>query len=364
MNILHISDTPLPDARIEKMAYLSKKRNWKVFFAGPLSNQFALGSGIFDGLHFVPWNSCARIGFHPQFYRIKQKVKKILNIVKPDVIHAHNIFSAKVVSDLGFPFVFDDHELVSYEKRSEIEGDVSNITEKIIGHYEFWRWKAWEEEIALTAPVITVSEGIAEVYRKLGAKVSVVPNYPSLIELSKTCFSNNKERTFTAVYVGDDISAPECVYRNLKGLVDVFKELKIRLVVIGDNRLPASELINSKGYIPHLMLYNVMSRYHVGLVPWKKHWFHKYANPNKPYIYAHSGLVVIVTSSLENVVTAFKGRARTIEDYSDLKEVLLKLSQDINSTLEEGRLNKELALNHFIFEKYECQVMDAYKKAM
>jgi len=143
--------------------------------------------------------------------------------------------------------------------------------------------------------------------------------------------------------------------------LDVFREIGVRLVVIGDVKLLSKGKIISKGYLPHLSLYNEMSKYHVGLLPWKKHWFHRYANPNKPYLYAHSGMVVITTSSLLNVIKAFNGRARTIEEYSNLKETLLKLSQDMDTVLKEGKDNKNYALNKLIFEHYENRLMEAYK---
>ena len=363
MKVLHVIDTSLPDARVEKMAYLSKKRGWDTFFAGPAYNSFALGENVFTSLHIIPWNRYARLGIQPYFYSIKRKLRRIVSREKPDIIHAHNIFSAKMICDLGFPFVFDDHELVSLEKKSDVEWGRSGIADGVSGRYEVWRWSTWEREVSLRAPIVTVSDSIAEFYRSYGDKVFVMPNYPSLFELSKTRVSKEKDETFTAVYLGNDISTSFRPYRNIKGLAKVFKGSSIRLVVIGDVKLSSKGMIISKGYIPHLRLYDVMSKYHVGLLPWKKHWFHKYANPNKPYIYCHAGMIVLVTSSLQNVVEALDGRAKIIEDYTDLKETLVRLSQDIDMVLKEGKDNKEYAQNHLVFEHYEKNVMEAYKNA-
>jgi len=363
LRVLHVSDNSLPDARVEKMAYLSKKRDWETFFAGPGFDSFSLGESVFDGLFFMPWNRYVRLGFPPYFQWVKRKLKKIINMVKPDVIHAHDVFSAKMVCDLGYPFVFDDHEFASLEKKSDVEWERNDLSDRTVGRYEVWRWSRWERELSLRAPVITVSHDIAEFYAKLGAKVFTVPNYPSLFELSKVHLSKEKNESFTAVYLGNDISASHSPYRDVKGIINVFEELGFRLVVIGDTKLSSKGMIVSKDYIPHLRLYDVMSQYHVGLLPWKKHWFHKYANPNKPYMYAHSGMVVVVTSSLRNVVRAFEGRARTIEDYSDLKEILLELSQGMDAVLKEGKDNREYALNNLVFECYEREVMEAYKNA-
>jgi len=363
LRILHVSDDPLPDARVEKMAYLSRKRNWRTFFAGPGFNRFALGENVFDKLFFVPWNRYIRLGFQPHLGQVRRKLKEIIDGTKPDLIHAHDLFAARVICDSGYPFVFDDHELVSLQKKSDIEWECSDLSDRTAGRYEMWKWSRWERELSHKAPVITVSDGIAQFYAKLGAKVFIVPNYPSEYELSRAHFRRKKDEKFAVVYLGNDISSSSKPFRDARGIVDIFEELGIRFVVIGDARLPSKGVVVSKNYVPHLELYEIMSTYHVGLIPWNKHWFHRYANPNKPYMYAHSGMVVVATSSLQNVIQAFKGKVRTIEGHSDLRETLLELSQDVDEVLKEGKDNKRLAGRFFIFERYEKEMMEAYKNA-
>ena len=46
---------------------------------------------------------------------------------KPDIIHAHNIFSAKMVFEFGIPFVYDDYEYWSHHARVVAEADLSEI---------------------------------------------------------------------------------------------------------------------------------------------------------------------------------------------------------------------------------------------
>jgi len=363
MRVLHVSDDPLPDARVEKMAYLSEKMGWQTFFAGPGFGGFALGEAFFEALHYIPWNRYVRLGIPPFWQRTKRKLKSIVQKLNPDLIHAHDVFAAALTCDLGYPFVFDDHELVSLEKASDIEHGGRGLVDCFAGRYEAQKWEKWERQICERGPVITVSEGIAEHYIGLGARTFVVPNYPSLYELSRARLSEEKDEPLTSVYVGGEAFSNPRPLRNTVGMADIFEELKMRLVVIGDRDLPSRDFIVSKGYVPHLDLYKVISRYHVGLLPWKKHWFHKYANPNKPYLYAHSGLVVVVTSSLSNVIKAFKGKCRTIEDSSDLKRLLLDLSDNMDLVLREGEETREFAARNFVFEKYEDQVMGAYRSA-
>ena len=363
MKVVHVSDYPLPDVRVERMAYLSNKKGWKVFFAGPSANSFALGENIFHRVYRLPWTRFARLGLQPHYGWVRRKLKKIISGIEPDIIHAHNVFSAKMVLSLGYPFVFDDHELVSMEKKSDI--GFGDLGDRIAARYERWLWGRWERELAEGAPIVTVSDGIAEHYADQLADVYVVPNYPSLFELGKAHLAEEKELSFTAAYLGKpgDIGSSHRPYRDVQGLLDIFKELNLRLVVIGDRSLPSEGPVLSKGFIHHSRLYDVISKFHVGLLPWKKHWFHKYANPNKPYIYAHSGVVVIATSSLRNVIKALGGTARAIDDFSDLKAVLLELSQDLRRTTEEGNNTRMFALGNLCLDHFDNELMDAYKKA-
>lgn len=122
MKILHVSDTPLPDVRIEKMAYTARRKGWETYFVGPPSAGFALGESSFrEVLDVVPWNKWARLGIHPHYYWVKRKLAKTIASVKPDLVHAHNIFCAKMISELNIPFVFDDHEFYSMEKKAGID---------------------------------------------------------------------------------------------------------------------------------------------------------------------------------------------------------------------------------------------------
>jgi hypothetical protein len=57
------------------------------------------------------------------FYRhsTKKQLNRVLRESKPDIVHAHNIFSAKMIPVFGIPFVFDDHEYTSVYVRGLAE---------------------------------------------------------------------------------------------------------------------------------------------------------------------------------------------------------------------------------------------------
>ena len=51
---------------------------------------------------------------------VKRKLAKVLDETRPDIVHAHNIFSARMISEFQVPFVYDDHQvLVSFFKAPE-----------------------------------------------------------------------------------------------------------------------------------------------------------------------------------------------------------------------------------------------------
>jgi hypothetical protein len=59
----------------------------------------------------------------PFYWRpIKKQLEKVLKETRPDVIHAHNIFSAKMVPEFGILFVYDGHEYwpIHVKRQSEI----------------------------------------------------------------------------------------------------------------------------------------------------------------------------------------------------------------------------------------------------
>ena len=60
----------------------------------------------------------------------KKQLGKVMRESKPDLVHAHNIFSAKIISEFDIPFVFDDHEYTSVYVRGLTEG-VENISRSI-----------------------------------------------------------------------------------------------------------------------------------------------------------------------------------------------------------------------------------------
>ena len=48
----------------------------------------------------------------------------MLREARPDLVHAHDIFAAKMISEFGVPFVYDNHEY--WSEYSKILADANN----------------------------------------------------------------------------------------------------------------------------------------------------------------------------------------------------------------------------------------------
>ena len=109
MRILHLSDGSLPDWRIEKAAISSKNKGYEVYFAGKKVSESY--KSIFDKNLVIYWNSRTRNKFPVYWYGLKKQMKRIIDEVRPDIIHAHNVFSAKMAKEIDtYPVVYDNHE--------------------------------------------------------------------------------------------------------------------------------------------------------------------------------------------------------------------------------------------------------------
>ncbi len=106
----------------------------------------------------------------------------MVKLVRPDIVHSHNIGSAKVSLELGLPVVFDDHEyfgmlsLVNAENikfqysthaNSGLNRTIQGMKLSFISRQSISNWTKWERELVSSVPTITVSEQIAHDLKKV-----------------------------------------------------------------------------------------------------------------------------------------------------------------------------------------------------
>jgi glycosyltransferase involved in cell wall biosynthesis len=386
LKVIHLSDMPLPDWRIEKSALSDANQGHEVYFGG-LKSKYS--GKIFSRVFEIQWTPRARRAVPLYWRSVKRQLSQILSETKPDVIHAHNIFSAKMASEFEIPFVYDDHEywsrlsllLKEMAHTSALNEEslgqkgflkttmdkATQIRRSAINSYAIRLWTKWEQEIVSLHPTITVSEQIASDLRaNYKAKdVFVVPNFPMLSEVKdfeKPQFHNS----LSSVYAGVEAKGETTpAHRNIDGFIASFLRQDIGdLVVIGwDSKSPSAK-VKYMGFLPRQVMYKEMFNHSIGLVPFRKHWSHVYISPNKAYEYAHAGLVVLSTSGFEPIKGILGRHCITFEDYEDMASKLKYFKENLDELYERRLQIFDFARENLIWEKNENSIIEAYKRCV
>lgn len=390
MRVLHLSDYALPDWRIEKSAISALNRNHQVLFAGLPSRT---GNSVFEKTFEINWTPRARRAFPYYWYCVKKQLKKIVREVRPDIVHAHNIFSAKMVSEIGTPFVYDDHEYWPSYVRRQIESYNSSLKQsnwnnnnnprriiqktilRLLNSRFLKLGLSWEKQLVSSTPTITVSENIARELRELGNtdRVFITPNFPTINEI-KDIQPPKFHKELTSVYAGiEPKNNSKIAHRNMDGFIDIFIQNDDigTLIMIGveapsistSSYGSSNARVGYKGYLPRHRMYQEMQNSSVGIVPFRKHWSHKYISPNKAYEYAHAGLLVLCTSSLVPIRSILNDYCITFEDYDDMIAHLRYCKDNIEEIYGKQLGVYEFAKENLLWENYEQNIFDAYKAA-
>ncbi|HZH38905.1 MAG TPA: glycosyltransferase [Bacillales bacterium] len=384
MRILHLSHDALPDWRVEKSAITSSNLGYDVMFAGATGDKSNYNRKTFSKVYEVDWTAKARYGIPFYWSSVKKQIIRVINEAKPDLVHAHNIFSAKMVSELKLPFVYDDHEywskhsqfLTEMEKLAQttkhnvnkfnlfLANAIKKTRRNVLNRHAINLWTRWEKGLVSSTPTITVSNEIASDFRAIGNSadsIFVVPNFPMKSEIEnfeKPLFHGK----LSSVYAGSDgHNKQQFPNRNIDGLYDMFLNQDIGdLTIIGWSDT-SSKKIRYTGYLDRHDMYKEMTNHSIGLIPFKKHWSHYYTNPNKAYEYAHAGLFVMSVSSLKPVREILKEHCVTFEDSMDMASKLMYFKENLDE-LHNRRLKLfNYAKDNLIWEKNEKNILNAYK---
>ena len=379
MKVLHISHLGLPDWRVEKSAITGSKYGYRVFFAGMDSSNTNYEPQIFEKKYKLDWPSTnypkgllvpyILFGNPSIWISVKKQIQKIVEELRPDIIHAHNLLSAKLLSEFNVPMIYNDHEYWSIYIKRKYESKLSNNNNKFSGkikNFVYNRitkiWSKWESDIVSKYPTLVVSKTIAnEMKEKYSKELFLLPNCPLKTETSAS-HSPVFHDDLKSVYAGIEPSKGVSAHRNITGLEQVFNENDVgKLILIGRTNFQRSEKIIDKGLLSRNDMYNEMTKCSIGLLPMKKIWSHKYINPNKTFEYAHAGLYVVCTSSFSDVVETLDKNCTPFEDYNDLVSKLLYF-RDNKDELYKKRLKIfDFAKENLTWEKYEKSIIEAYK---
>ena len=350
----------------------ASKNGHEAFFAGEKTRK-GYASPAFSKVSEVNWMigfkidhvSAAMIGIQPFWNQIKRQVQRVLDEVRPDIIHAHDIYAAKMALELGLPFVYDDHEYWSKHSsliRTHSSSYMKNLAKQLGGRYVGKIFAAWEKEIVSSAPVITVSDGIMRDFSEMyqNNHLFLVPNYPALYEVHNIC-RPLQHFGLISIYSGTDDLTKTSPHRNMRGFPELFEVNNIgNLTVIGpkgrsSTKVKYTDLLNREE------MYSEMASGSVGILPWQSHWFHKYSNPNKAYEYAHAGLFVMCTSSFESVANTLKENCATFDDYNSMVLQLGDMKDDMEELYKKRLKVFEFARSELIWENNEKNILAAYQ---
>lgn len=395
--VLMTHDSDIDDPRIMYAAMTAKKAGYEVHFAGvDTENALPNTSEVFKSFNYMTfgyyswvaketnnialvkiWSGLRKLGaradsyaypwYHYHYYAKKQ-LKEIIDKVRPDIIHAHNIISAHYCIDAGVPVIMDDHEYSSLHARALYEGEAIRTLRQRFGYpMAEKRWIEWEKDVGKKCKaVITVAEPTTDYWKTItSSPCYTIPNYPLKDEMHAD--PNNTavgSKDMWTVYMGNDDPKKPRSQRNISGLYEVFEDHTAgKLLRIGI-KSPNNNYIRSVGYIDMELARQLMrEKGHIGIVPWHKHWLHHYIQPNKTGEYTHSGMHLIVTKWMTQLINDYKGYCDIIENYNELKELLRYYNKNREDLDKKRSAIYHHAKENLTWEKHEDKLLKAYNQA-
>jgi hypothetical protein len=370
MKILHFSDVGLPDTRVERPAVFSKQIGWKVVFAGGRSPQKQIFDA-FDTVHFRYWRSSEKTGFPGTLQKVRNWLTRLIRTEEPDLIHAHDLFAAKVARDVGHPFVYDDHEIwgsrISYQGSQALKRN-RTLLRRTATWFAIRNWRKWESEIFKTAPIITVSEEIANLYRQIQPKVFAIPNLPLKREVELIPPNEHINEAFRVAYVSRH-SLPLAQRRDTIALtLWLQNRFNATLVFIGPKTIETDEVENH-GYVSHQEMLQILSTCDIALMGQKTR-LPVYSFQNRFPLFLHAGLKTIVPDS--KIV-----EVKFCNDYkvgwswrsaNNLKAILhqqvTEYQNNINAWNQGKTRIREIAQKHLLWNYFENRLKEAYETAL
>lgn len=341
------------------------ERNHVCYFAGSHPSPSFEGH-TFEKTFHVPWSPEAKLHLPYYWDKVKAKVSDIVKEVDPDIIHAHDVFAGRVSKEICFPFVYDSHEYWSIDMPLKLVRrgiQILALKHFIARSFGLKLWAKWQEEIVSKTPTLTISQKAVDSLRKHGEEVYLLPNFPHKYEVDRIQFLE-KNNEFSCAYIGNDITTPT-KHRNVDYLKNVFSESNVGILkVLGDKSLESTSTIHSLGFLPYKEMLQTLTSFHVGLLPWVPHPYHKFCQPNKIADYAHAGLLPIISGSLKSAIELLGKNCIVFEKPSELSPILKKLIREQKQVENTTREIIDFARQTLIWDVYEENIFKAYNAVL
>ncbi|MHA2312969.1 MAG: hypothetical protein ACXADF_15885 [Candidatus Thorarchaeota archaeon] len=125
MRILHLSHTGLPDLRIEKSALTMKKEGHELIFMGGRPAKWQ-NLEAFDRTFHAPLGNNLEATLSG---RVRKKWLGKIDQIAPDIVHSHNVWVTRYLTDTEYPVIYDDHEYWSKQMQGlKVEPKIQILT--------------------------------------------------------------------------------------------------------------------------------------------------------------------------------------------------------------------------------------------
>jgi len=360
MKVLHLADGPR-NIRAERAALSTKKKN-KQFLIGNVKEE-VLTNKIYKQTKYI--DLTPRNQLLMDLGAFMEALQTFVDEVDPDIIHAHNIFMAKIAKKMNRPFVYDDHELWSQKikcyNRPGLKSKVGMVLQRA-------KYPQWERELAKSTTVLAPSTGIVKFYEQKYKtnKVFLFPNMPLREEIKKIKLKEQKNENLTTVAIGVSTRST-AKHRRIDGFLDLWKTNDDigGIMIIGQKDLESEGRIISTGRVSHYDCYREASAGHVGIIPFLPYEkYHQFSGANKAYLYIHAGLGLITpyTQTEFKPVIEGVGVGYQFKSYDDLVVYLREHKKQLEQT--NTKQIMKIAKEKFVLDLYIENLKQAYEEAL
>jgi len=306
-----------------------KKEGHQIIFLGGKPTKYQ-NLGAFERVHYLPLKNDFDVTFNPF---MKRKWLKVIDQLKPDVIHAHNPIVGHFLLDTDYPVIYDDHE---YWSKQIFKFKERKLPRGIISQSQVYLVPKWEDKLLRRYPVITTTENAAIEHRRKSRWVGVTRNVPMLQQIENLPEAETRQGN---VYTGNDFNRPYFLpHRDMSGL-----RKYIRFDIISGET--------------HRIMMEKLMHYMVGLTPWKPHPWHPFSDANRNYEYMHAGLQVIVNNVMKKIFNT-DPFVHAFNNYEEIPSIIENLDETDTSRI------MKYANQNYLWENQEDTIRKAYEIAM
>jgi len=371
--ILMVTHSHSPDKRIDQEAEYLAKEQYEIHLICGKRKPTESTPTYYKSIHTIPLLKTQQAFLSIPVRKAAKKYLKIIKEIQPDIIHAHDLMAANVVSLIlpkGTKFIFDDHEIMELKRKNKAQRS-PNIAKKIVRYILYLlSIRARKKVMKKANSVIVVNNYFIEFYRKRGVdhkKIIVLENFPKKELISKALaqkelvdefFINDPRKKL--VHSTSTSSIEMDLDRNVNSYIEAINKLDDWVMVIFG---PNVEEMESKGvrfiqrkpileYLVCVAHCNVTI--HAPLIDERSN----HASPNRVFESALLGVQVI-----SNKVSSLLEKMNNMIIWLEEEEIPPERITEILNNIEKYPSGKELQeyAKDFVWEKQIDKLINQYR---